>query len=67
MLPAILILGLALGCIQLGRAGFSPEGLPFDTTTRIKGKPAKIIGTICWILGIGLAGFGIMIFFVGTK
>jgi hypothetical protein len=67
MLPAILIFGLAFGCIQLGRAGFSDKGIPFDGVKYVTGKPARIIGIICFILGGGLAVFGLIGLVVGFK
>lgn len=55
----LLILGAGLGSI--GKAGFSPEGIPFTNTKRITGRPAKIIGGIC----LGMAGL-IVISLFGT-
>jgi hypothetical protein len=37
--------------IVLGFKGFGPQGLPLTETKRVTGTPAKIIGSVCILLG----------------
>lgn len=43
---------LAYGSFRLGISGFTKKGIPFSNDKRIKGIPAKIIGSICFLFGV---------------
>jgi len=61
MFGAILLIAVGIGAIKLGAKGLSFEGLPFSDEIRIVGRPAKIIGVICIVLGIGIFGLGVLV------
>jgi len=66
-LGALIGIGIGVGSVLLGLKGFSPEGLPFTEEKRIKGNPAKIIGAICFVLGILFIICGIFAVFVSLR
>ena len=47
------MIGIVLGVLTiiLGAKAFTPKGLPVTSKQNLTGKPAKIIGVICIILG----------------
>ncbi len=52
MIGAIIGIAIGIGAIVLGAKGFKREGLPFTSTKRITGTPAKIVGVICILIGL---------------
>ena len=46
---------LAFIAISLGLKGFSENGLPLTKKKNLTGKTAKIIGTVCIIIGVAFS------------
>ncbi len=43
---------LAIAFISLGVKGFSESGLPLSKSKSLTGVHGKVVGTICFVLGI---------------
>jgi hypothetical protein len=50
---------LGLGALILGCKGFISTGLPVTGKRRITGMPARIIGVLCILFGLGAWGMGL--------
>jgi len=61
MFGAIFLIAVGIAAVKLGAKGLSFEGLPFSDEIRIVRRPAKIIGVICIVLGIGILGLGVLV------
>ena len=49
----LLLFGLLIwGGVSLGIKGFSDEGIPFTKDKQITGPAAKLIGVVCFALGL---------------
>jgi hypothetical protein len=51
MIGNIIGMVIGIGAFLLGGKGFTSTGLPFTRNKHITGAPAKIIGTICMLVG----------------
>jgi hypothetical protein len=58
----IALIALSLGLILLGIKGFTSSGLAFSKTKTITGTPAKIVGSLCILGGLGLIPLFFLIF-----
>ena len=43
---------LGVGAIALGVKAFTPPGLPLTTRKNLTGRSAKVIGSVCILLGL---------------
>ncbi|HKR00352.1 MAG TPA: hypothetical protein VJT09_06750 [Pyrinomonadaceae bacterium] len=63
----IILLALVVwGGISLGLKGFKDEGIPLAKNTNITGSAAKVIGVICFALGL-LAIYFILMMIRGSR
>ncbi len=60
MIGNLLGIVLGLGAIALGCKGFTRSGLPFSPYKSITGGPAKVIGGVCILVGLGFLVIAIM-------
>ena len=51
---------IGLAALVLGGKGFSETGLPLTGKKNITGTPAKVIGVICVVIGLGLMGLALL-------
>ncbi len=61
----IFIAALGVAFLAIGAKGFTRGGIPFSATTVLQGKTARIVGTICCLVGVAILAivvwFGIKI------
>jgi hypothetical protein len=53
----VVILGIAV--LRLGIKGFSEEGLPWAYSWRLVGAGARVIGSLCILLGLLWIAYGL--------
>jgi len=58
MVLAVIVTAVGVGLLILGLKGFSAEGIPFSSTTTLKGSTARVVGIVCLVLGSPIALFG---------
>lgn len=52
---------IGIGAIGLGCKGFTTKGLPWSKHRNITGKPAKVLGTVCFLIGAAFISFAILV------
>jgi len=53
------MIGLGFAAIGLGFKGFTEDGIPFSTDTKITGPTAAVVGIGCMLVGSVLIATGI--------
>jgi hypothetical protein len=55
----VAVIAVGVGAIGLGCKGFTARGLPLSKSCNITGKPAKVIGVLCMLLGAAFICFAL--------
>lgn len=58
----IAILAVCIGLVVVGIKGFTKSGLPLSRNRTLRGNTARIVGTICILLGVGFIPLCILLF-----
>jgi hypothetical protein len=67
MIGNIIGIAIGVGTILLGLKGFGTEGLPFTSSKRLTDTGAKIVGSICLLLGLAFIAVSIYGFIPRTR
>jgi hypothetical protein len=67
MVIQIAVLAVSIGLIVLGIKGFTSSGLQLSSTKTLTGKPAKIVGAICILAGVGFIPLFLLAFWLYGK
>lgn len=55
----VAVITVGVGAIGLGCKGFTATGLPWSKRRNITGKPAKLLGVLCMLIGAAFVGFAL--------
>jgi hypothetical protein len=58
----VCLVGMGLGTLALGIKGFTDDGVPLSSETRIHGVAGKIVGVLCLLLAAGVLFLAVRVF-----
>jgi hypothetical protein len=62
MLGGLVLLAVGVGAIGLGIKGFTKDGLPLSPTTNICGLAGRLLGMLCFLIGLAALAGATLIF-----
>ena len=65
MIAWIVAMGLGVATMGLGVKAFTPAGIPLTQNKNLTGGPAKVLGVLCFVLGLGFFGLGLFALVTG--
>jgi hypothetical protein len=62
MLGGLLLIAIGVGALGIGIKGFTAEGLPVGHATSLRGLPGKLVGVLCFLIGLAAFAMAAIIF-----